>query len=65
MSRNVQVRVEDELIDWFDKMFPAHGSKQWFVESCFLKLKEAVEKQAGPKPSEVPEITINEILKAS
>lgn len=42
MHRHVQVRVDGDLMRWFDATFP-HMSKQAFLEMCFLELRRAVE----------------------
>jgi hypothetical protein len=50
-TRHIQIRVPEELADWFDENFSS-GMKQQFGETCFLTLREIMERGELPKPVE-------------
>lgn len=56
------VRVEEETAAWFKSNFPAHGSQQWFLESCVEKLREMHEKGEYEAPVDLLETTVREVV---
>jgi hypothetical protein len=63
MKRTVAIRIEEELISWFEDQFPMHGAKQWFFESCLRKARERHELGLWEAPVDLTTILVTEVTK--
>lgn len=60
--RTISARVDDDLFQWFDEHFPAHGMKQWFLANCLKKLKQLHDEGKYESPVDILEITVKEVV---
>lgn len=58
----VQVRVPTDVVRWFDDRFPMYGAKQWFIESCFTRLKELAEKGDVETPADFVDMVVRQTV---
>lgn len=61
-KKTVAIRIEPELVDWFDTSFPIHGAKQWFIEGCFRELKSLHELGKFEPPVDLLTIVVQEVV---
>jgi len=62
-KRIVAVRVEPELLDWFDQVMPIHGAKQWFFEGALRQLKVLYDEGKFEPPVDLLSISVREVVK--
>jgi hypothetical protein len=56
--RHVQVRLDDDLVDWFDENWG--GNKQDFVQRCFERLRELVRLGEIEPPVRLVDVVVKE-----
>ena len=62
MARHVQIRLDDELAEWFDRNY-SHGFKQTFGENCFVALRSLAEKGEIQTTAEMSLTSVQEVLR--
>lgn len=62
-KRMVAIRIEPELIEWFDAAFPIRGAKQWFFEGSLRQLKELYDRGEFEPPVDLLNLTVREVVK--
>ena len=62
-KRTVAIRLDDELIDWYDQVMPIHGAKQWVFEGALRELKRLYDEGKFEPPVDLLRITVREVVK--
>ena len=61
-KKTTAIRIDPELVEWFDKNFPIFGAKQWFIEPCFRELKEMHDEGKFEPPVDLLTIVVREVV---
>lgn len=56
-TRQLNVEVSSDDLDWFDEAYPMKGAKTWLVRTAFRKFRELHE----VKPDEIMEAGLREL----
>lgn len=58
--RHWQVRVPDDLDNWFESHYP-FGSKTWFIESCLQRLRDLHEHGKVETPVQIVDMVARDV----
>ena len=61
-KKTTAIRIDPDLVEWFDTSFPIFGAKQWFIESCFRELKSMHDKGEFEPPVDLLTIVVREVV---
>ena len=39
-KRQINVKIEEELLDWFEDFYPQYGAKTWFFNEALREFKK-------------------------
>lgn len=59
--RNVIFKAEEADVEWFNNAFPMFGAKQWFFESCLIRLKRLHDEGKIESPVDLLSMVVSEI----
>lgn len=62
-KKTIAIRIDKDLIAWFEEGFKMRGAKQWFFESCIQELKKLHDSGEYIIPEDLVSMSVPEVVK--